>query len=408
MLGRIERLSRFESPTLNDWIIYFGVFLIIQLPAIANFYDNAGLNNPYILFAQSLMRGELVLRPSVPIGDLIFFENQYYLPYPPLPSLILMPFVALLGAAHVNTVAVATIMACVSLYLMYGIFFRLEVSRDYFPWMMIAVFFGTAYWFAIFTSHHVYAFAHITSFMFQVLIIHELLNKRRWWLVGVFIGCAFLSRQLTLFYFVFAAGFMYYLYRTGKERVSVSDFLNLSVTTGAFVLLYLLYNFLRFGNALDTGYAYILYIGVLKERVLEYGVFSSKYVLFNLYSFLIKGFNIEFQGKTYLNIKDVDLWGTSLLVASPFLVASVRAQWPTLLKLSAWATILIIFTAQLFYHNNGFHQVNASRFSLDFLPLLMVMTALGARSIPRWLFCSMVVYALLLNVISFLIHYLYQ
>jgi hypothetical protein len=408
LFQRIDRLFRFESPTVNDWIIYFTAFIIIQAPAIFNFYDNTGGNNPYILFAQSLLNGDLTVSPSIKLGDLIYFENNYYLPYPPLPSIILLPFVALLGAANVNTVAVATVMACISLYLMYKIFLRLQIPSGYFSWMMLAVFFGTGYWFAIFTSHHVYAFAHITSFLFQLLLIYELLGRRRWWLVGIYIGCAFMSRQLTIFYFLFAAGYMFYLYRGKQEKITFGNFLALCSTVAAFVAVDLVYNYLRFGNPLDTGYAYIVYIGVLNERVSQYGVFSAKYFLFNLYSVLIKGFNIEFEGRTYLNIKDMDLWGTSLLAASPFLVASIKAAWPSMLKVSAWITILLILTGQLFYHNNGFHQINTTRFSLDFLPMLVVLTALGATHIPKWLFKGMIGYAIVLNIISFLVHYLYQ
>ena len=408
MLGRIVRLSQFESPSISDWIIYFTAFVIIQVPAIFNFYDNAGPNNPYILFAESLLKGELTLSPTMKIGDLVYYQNHYYLPYPPLPSIILLPFVALLGAPHVNTVIIATIMACISLYLMYQIFLRLEISKDYFNWMMLAAFFGTGYWFAIFTSHHVYAFAHITSFMFQLFIINELLGKKRWWLVGIFIGCAFLSRQLTILYILFAFGFMVYLSRNQKERITYMHFLSLCASAGAFILLYMVYNYLRFGNPLDTGYGHIVYIGVLNERVSQYGVFSAKYFLFNLYSIFIKGFNVEFEGRTYLNIKDMDLWGTSLLSASPFLIASIKAVWPSVLKFSALATVFMILTIQLFYHNNGFHQINTTRFSLDFLPLLLVLTALGARHIPMWLFKGMIGYAIVLNIVSFVIHFLYQ
>ncbi|HEX8037539.1 MAG TPA: hypothetical protein VF490_00250, partial [Chryseosolibacter sp.] len=405
MLERLERLSRFDSPTVNDWIIYFGAFILIQVPAMFNFYDNYGPENPYILFAQSLLHGHLMLPPNVNPADLIFFENNYYLPYPPLPSILLLPFVAVLGVSHVNTVTIATLMACVSIYLMYRIFLRLEIAKESVGWLMLAVFFGTGYWFAIFTSHHVYAFAQITSFLFQLLLINELLGKRRWWLVGVYIGCSFLSRQLTVFYVLFALGFLYH--DSQKQKVSLKDVFLLCATTGVFVLAYLWYNYLRFGNALDTGYEYIVYVGVLKERVEHYGVFSAKYLLFNLYSMLIKGFHIDFEGKALLNIKDMDLWGTSLLSASPFLIAAVKASWPRILKISAWVTVVVILFGQLFYHNNGYHQINTMRFSLDFLPLLIVLMALGSRYIPGWLFKGMVGYAIILNVISFVIHFLY-
>jgi len=180
------------------------------------------------------------------------------------------------------------------------------------------------------------------------------------------------------------------------------------LSVGSFVILYLLYNYARFGNPLDTGYNHIIYIGVLSDRVQQYGVFSTKYLLFNLYSTLIKGFNIEFEGKTYLKIKDMDSWGTSLLSASPFLIASIKAQWPKILKYSAWVTISIIYIGQLFYHNNGYQQVNTSRFCLDFLPLLIVLVSLGISKMPLWLTKAMVTYAILLNIVSFIIHLLYQ
>ena len=408
MLQRIRKLYRFESPSLNDWIIYFTCFIILQIPAIINFYYNNGTNNPYTLFSQSLLNGNLTLPEMQSYGDMIYYQGQYYLPYPPLPSLILLPFVALFGAAQVNTVAIATVMACISLYLIFKIFSRLQIAQDYINWMILAIIFGTGYWYALFTSHHVYAFAHITSFLFQFLLIYEILGKRRWWLVGIYIGCTFLTRQFTLFYILFAVGYMFYLHENRIEKIRAKQVLSLFFTTGFFVGLYLAYNYARFGDVFNTGYEHIIFIGALKERVNEYGVFNIKYFLYNLYCFFIKGFNIEFEGKTHLQIKDMDLWGTSLLSASPFLVASLKAQWPKILKLSAWLTVFLILCGQLFYHNNGYHQVNTSRFSLDFLPLLIVLTALGVHAVPKWLLKGMIVYAVLLNLISFIIHSIYQ
>jgi 4-amino-4-deoxy-L-arabinose transferase-like glycosyltransferase len=406
---RIRKLFLFESPTSIDWAIYFTAFILLQVPAIINFYYNNGNHNAYIHFAQSLLKGDLNLPSTIPdVGDLAYFDGKYYLPYPPLPGIILVPFVAIFGAGHVNTVAIATAMACICLYLLHNILSKLKISQEYIPWLIAATVFGTGFWFALFTTHHVYAFAHITSFLFQLLAINEILGKRRWWFVGIFIGCTFLTRQFTIFYVLFALGYMYYLHKAQQEKISIKNILALVLSIGFFVVLYLGYNYIRFGNALDSGYDHIVFIGVLKERVQQYGVFSSKYFLYNLYASLIKGFNINFQGNTYLNIKDMDLWGTSLLSASPFIIASVKANLPRLLKLAAWVTILTIFTGQLFYHNNGYEQVNTSRFSLDFLPLVFVLLSKGTSKIPMWLLKGMIGYAVMLNVISFIIHLLYQ
>lgn len=408
MLLYLRKLSRFQSPSLRDWITYTVAFIILQIPAIINFYYNNGTNNAYTLFAQSLLNGDLTLPPMSHYGDMAYFNGHYYLPYPPLPALILVPFVALLGAGQVNTVAIATLMACISLYTLYRIFLKLGVRTELFIWLLIGFFFGTGYWLALFNSHHNYSFAHITSCLFQLLLINELLGRKRWFLIGTLIGCSFLTRQFTILYFFFVLGYMFYLRKEGTEKISFKELISLILPTVFLVGVYLLYNYIRFGNFLDTGYNYIMYLGVLKDRVDEHGVFNARYFLFNLYCFLIKGFNIEFQGKGLLDIKDMDLWGTSLLAASPFLVASLKARWPKILKISAWATIIVILTGQLFYHNNGWQQVNTSRFSLDFLPLLTVLTALGINEVPKWLFRGMVIYAVLLNVISFLIHFFYQ
>jgi len=405
---RIKKLFLFESPTYIDWAIYFTAFIILQVPAIINFYYNDGNHNAYIQFAQSLLHGNLNLPATTDHGDLSYFNGQLYLPYPPLPGIILVPFVALFGAAHVNTVAIATAMSCFCLYLVYNILSKLKVDKEYFPWIIAAIFFGTGFWYALFTSHHVYAFAHITSFLFQLLIINEILGKRRWWFIGVFIGCTFLTRQFTIVYALFVLGYMFYLYRIAKEKITFKTILSFSSPIACCIVLYLSYNYLRYGNAFDSGYEHIVYIGVLKERIQQYGVFNIRYVLFNLYCTLIKGFNIQFEGAGYLKIKDMDLWGTSLFCASPFLIAGFKANWSKTLIISAWTTILIILVGQSFYHNNGFEQVNTSRFTLDFLPLLIVLMSLGISKVPAWLMKSLISYAVVLNVISFIIHLLYQ
>ena len=201
---------------------------------------------------------------------------------------------------------------------------------------------------------------------------------------------------------------MWWLHSKQKVQLKIKDLLLLSLSCGFFIVLYLLYNYARFGNPLDPGYANILFIGVLKERVDRYGVFSIRYLLFNLYTFFIKGFNIEFQGSALIQIKDMDLWGTSLLSASPFLIASLRAKWSATLKWSAWLTIFGILLGLLFYHNNGYFQTNTIRFSLDFLPLLFLLTALGIKDINPWLLKSLIGYAIFLNLLSFIIHFIYH
>jgi hypothetical protein len=139
MYQKIIRLSRFQSPSRMDWIIYFGLFIIVQIPAIINFYYNDGVNNSYTLFAQALLNGQVELPPMEDYGDMAYYNGKYYLPYPPLPSILLIPFVLLLGPSLVNTVAIATLMACVSLYTLYRIFQKLNVKQEHYFWLFSLV-----------------------------------------------------------------------------------------------------------------------------------------------------------------------------------------------------------------------------------------------------------------------------
>jgi len=404
----LRRLITFSEPTWREWIIYFTLFTILHIPGILNFYQNDGTQNAYLKFAESILNGDFSLPEMSSYNDMIKYNGKYYLPYPPFPAFILLPLVLLFDSHNVNTVFIALLLSCLNLFLFYKIFKKIGIRWYLINWLLLGFFFGTGYWFAIFTSHHVYSFAHITATSISLLVINELLGKKRWFLVGVLIGLCFLTRQFLFLYMILAIGFLWTSSENSQVFQKWKETLKLTIGFSTFVFLYLVYNYYRFNNPFDTGYAYILYNGVLAHRVNDFGVFSYKYVPFNFYSSVFKGFNIEFEGLQMLSIKDMDLWGTSVLASSPFVVASCCAKWKKELRISAWLTIILIFTGTLFYHNNGFQQINTMRFSLDFMPVLFLLIALGANRMQGWLFKSMIIYAVLLNIISFTIHYLYQ
>lgn len=403
MIAYVNRLLRFENLERKDWFVFFGFFFALNLPALYNHYHRPH-ENAYVFFAESLLRGDLTLTGMHYYGDLVSFNGQYYLPYPPLPSLVLLPFVFLFGA-DTNVVLISIFISFANFVLLYRILSRLRIEQPVLSWSLMAFFFGTSYWYAFFTTHSVYAFAHICSLLFQLLFLHELLGSRRAWLMGVYIGCSMLCRQFTVFYMVIPLAvivFSWDLTWKGKFRQLTALVLPFAILAGG----YLYYNFIRFGDPFDTGYGNIVYIGEAKERVEMHGVFSIKYVLFNLYTHLLKGFNIVFEGKGMLHLKDMDLWGTSLLSASPFIVFALRRNVQVPYRVWIWLSIVLIFSGILFYHNNGYHQVNAMRFTLDFLPLLMILLAAGVRMADMWIFRGMVIYSVMINAIAFIIHYL--
>ena len=57
----------------------------------------------------------------------------------------------------------------------------------------------------------------------------------------------------------------------------------------------------------------------------------------------------------------------------------------------------------MLYYNNGWWQINAQRFSLDFVPVLMVLTALGAKQGlgPYWK--GAILWSLFLNALAWVL-----
>lgn len=396
----IQELLHLENFKYKHWLTIFCLFAAFHFPAILN--DKA-YTNMSVMQAEAFLEGHLDLKNFY--WDVSEFENKYFSPFPPLPALISLPFVWFLGAANVNVVAICVAISLISIFCLIRIIQKLEVPREYRIWIVAGILFGTGYWFTLITSHHVYGFAHVTSFALLLLSILEFLGKRRVVLLGMLIGASFLCRQMTIFYSAF---FVVYLFFSldGTSRFLKPLIFGLTLTP--FIFFYFLLNYLRFNNPLDTGYAYLSYIPMFQARVDQYGLFNIKYLPHNFYSLFIKGPNIIFTGTHMISVKDVDLMGTSITMASPFVFVAFKAQCEQLLKVSGWLSIFVVMFGGLLYFNNGFEQVNTMRFFLDFLPLLVVFICYGCTAIPKWLFRNLVIYSILINIFIFSIHFIYQ
>lgn len=382
------------------------LFIITHIPVILN---NDGNINAYMLFTQALLDKKLYL--SMVDGyhflDLIHYNDKVYLPYPPFPAIFLLIPAILVGINKVNPVFICVLLTILNFFSMKKILDSLAVSKKLTLWILLAFFFGTGYWYVLITSHHVYGFAHISCVTMLLLAIREAFGKRRGWIIGFCLGAAFLSRQMSVFTGLFL---LYFLvdHEIQKNKINYTNILLFAGSALLFLGIYFWYNYERFGNILQTGYEYIAYIGPMKARVESYGVFNIQYLPFNFYTMFIKGHNIVFEGSTLMNIKSIDLFGTSIITASPYLVFVYKCKWRKDYIYTIGAAISIILVGLLLYHNNGYHQVNTNRFALDFMPLLFLLFAKSLVNIPTWLIKGSIAYAVGLNVLSFAIHAVYQ
>ena len=117
----------------------------------------------------------------------------------------------------------------------------------------------------------------------------------------------------------------------------------------------------------------------------------------------MQGFDVSFNDPAQLSGWELNGFGTSLLVASPFLLLSLRARWSRLVLALAWLGTVGIIMPMLLYYNNGWWQINAQRFTMDFVPVVMVLTALAARDGlgPYWK--GAIVWSLGLNALAWVV-----
>jgi hypothetical protein len=352
--------------------------------------------NAYILQARAFLHGRLDLPHYV--HDAAVYKGQYYVIHPPFPAALLTPFVAIGGPLDAEIVFLSLSLALISLWLLWRIFRRLGCDPPLCVWLCAAFFLGTGYWFATGFCEGVWYFAHLVAATCLIGAIHEVLGGRGLQ-AGLLLGCAFLSRQLSLYAGVFLVGAIWCNSRfSGQTRSRILQLGGLAIGFAVCFALYLYFNWVRFDHPFDTGYDYLNLSSFLKVRVARFGQFHWAYVPYNFTHLFLQGFSLEFQGADMMLLKGMDRFGTSLTFASPFVFFAFRAKEKPLFLLGAWLAIGMSVVHQLFYYNNGFLQYNSHRFTLDFLPIIMVLIALGARKSAHntWLKAA-ILYAVLLN-----------
>jgi hypothetical protein len=418
--------ERSRLPRRAKTCVLLVALLILTVSSWDAIRQDSGDQNLYVHQAQAFLHRRLDI--NVALHDTAMRDGKYYVVFPPFPALLLLPFVALLGVVETKTVLISVLISVLNVALLMRILERLEVNPRHVPWAVAAFFLGTAYWSSVRVSFGVWFFAHIVAVGCTFLAIDQALGRGSGALTGLFLGMAFLTRQLSVYHAIFLAAALWYNPRctNGKSRLA-----NLAGFAGALCLcvgVYLVFNWLRFGSVLDTGYAYLPLEDHLKERVERFGLFDIAYVPFNFAYMFLQGFHLEFDPPTLLTVADVDPFGTAITFASPFIFTALWARQivfgkphrrvtggagsdpaPALqadaknLLRTAWASVCLTLIHLLLYYNNGSRQWNAQRFSLDFLPVLIILVAVGVTPQNEKLWKATIVYSIFLNVLTLML-----
>ncbi|MBX3061896.1 MAG: hypothetical protein KF726_02915 [Anaerolineae bacterium] len=388
--------------------ILIAICLIMVVIAVAGLSASSMGQNLSGQQAISFLRGAVDIPDTPPnrAQDAALFNGRAYNPFPPLPALLMLPFIALFGSNAPISLLLLPVLALTAWYFWRLLKAQSEIS---FPnyWLLIAFLFGTAVYPTLIYGFAVWQSAQLIGMMFVVIALWASFSTapRKHIYVGIVLACAFLCRQLTVLLIPIFPVILWEQLSATEDRAAkwrrfgtqlIGFALPLIVAGG----LYLGFNYVRFGNALDTGYNYLAPKDNIGVPPRKFGLYAPQYFFYNATYFFFQGFHVDFGGADNLEIQGVDLAGSSLLVASPFLLAAFYARGSRRLLVVSWLVIAVMVVSQLFYHNNGFAQVNNHRFSMDYLPILMLLAASGVQSFPRSFIKGMIWWSLALNVFA--------
>jgi hypothetical protein len=371
------------------------------------FYEN----QHSIYLADGWLHGHLYLHNVPPdTGDYTLHNGHWYVAFPPLPAVLLLPLVAIF---HLSYSAIISLVFSVGMGIL-NIWFMLEVLKRFSQWQSARLRFEAIAWFvALFAlgTEHLYATmqgdvwftAHIVATTFLLLYIGETLHKRRPFVAGLYLGLAALSRSTTLFTFPFFVLLTISAFLASrKEGMQRTQFLpwkelfSFFAVLGVFIAGMLIYNLARFGSLFDFGYSTMNVNIFVSGDLHTYGQFNPHFILTNLRYMLLEPPSLV-PHLPYLSFSPL---GTGIFWTTPalaFAFLAFRHKEHRWLAAALLCACLLPMAFLLMYFNTGWYQFGY-RFILDFLPFVLLLAVLGMRAIPGWREKLLIVLSVAMNI----------
>lgn len=364
------------------------VFLLALLAYTVTAWQVYTLRRPkeayFDLLADAFLKGRLHLEAPRATHDLTQHEGRWYVPFPPLPALLLVPAVAALGVERVNPVWLSLSCAALNVALAFLLLDALAarglvaLRRAGAFWLTLLFALGSAHW-SIAPLGEVWYSAQVTTVSFTLLAALLALLGARPWVSGGALALAVLARPHVALLWPLLVGF-----EATRAALPVgaaatrwwrSWMLASLLPPAVAVALLLAYNQVRFGSAFDFGYARQQVAPELAADLVAYGQFSPHYVARDL-RVMFLGLPL-WDGRAGRLVPDPH--GMSLFLTTPAYLLCLRARPDTPWRRGAWAALLLTLVPLMCYYNTGWWQFGW-RFSLDCAAPSLVLLAAGAGS----------------------------
>ena len=188
---------RVRDRVAADWVDELAIPVILFLVAWPVYaWINHGRTaelDYFVPLADAFLHGRLGLLEGVSyLNELVAKDGLFYVVYPPMPALILLPAVALFGVDFHQEWA-SILLGAASVSIMASILRAMGVRRMPLIVLSLVFAFGTIVWYSA-QAGSSWHFAHVVATFFMLLAIRACQLDARTGLIGLLVGAAVLSR----------------------------------------------------------------------------------------------------------------------------------------------------------------------------------------------------------------------
>jgi hypothetical protein len=318
----------------------------------------------------------------IPVGRITrSVDTTHYVSFPPFPALLMLPQAAQHGRIA-NDVVPTVLVAALALPLMLLVLARLREAglssrtpREEL-WLSAALGFGSVLFFSA-VQGRVWFTAHVVAVALLLGYVWCAVEARHPALAGLLLGFATLTRVPLAFAFPL---FGLEAWRASGGRAGLGKFLGLAARfaapLAAIAAVAMIHNAARFADPLEFGHGYL---AVRQQANMElHGMFDWSYLSRNLAvalallpEFPASGPSVQISGH-----------GLAIWVTTPLVLYALWPRVKNALHRPLALTIACVAVPGLLYQNSGWVQFGY-RFSLDYLPLIVILVAIGGRPLGR-------------------------
>lgn len=350
--------------------------------------------------AGAFLSGRLDLEAPPSTEDLTFDHDRWYVAFPPVPALLLLPWVAWKGVAGTSTVWFSVLLGATNVVLIHGLL-RDLARRGWTPlgesdrlWLTLLFGLGSVHWYMA-ADGDVWFVGQVCAVTFTALAARAAVSRRPAWSSGLALAAAMGARLHVVLAWPLLAGIAAEDRRDSAGRLDRRRWVAWGVRSALPVLLGVallgLYNQARFGNPFDLGYGSMNVDESFAREIHGHGAFSLAYVPRNLRTMVLGLPRIPEGGGL-----EPDPNGMSLFLITPALVYIFRAGFRSPRIRGAWIALGSLLVPILTYNSTGYWQFGY-RFGLDLIVPLMILVAAGAGRRVSWTMRGLILAGVVVN-----------